>query len=70
MKRVAELQGQWFKNILMSIEKGANGQKKYKLILGPFPDMKTATSYKNHAKKNKKIAGFVVDLAEIKAAKK
>ncbi|MFK7978479.1 MAG: septal ring lytic transglycosylase RlpA family protein [Saprospiraceae bacterium] len=70
MKRVAELQGQWFKNILMSIEKGANGQKKYKLILGPFPDMKTATSYKKHAKKNKKIAGFVVDLAEIKAAKK
>jgi len=70
MKRVAELQGQWFKNILMSIEKGKDGSKKYKLILGPFPDMKTATSYKKHAKKNKKLAGFVVNLAEIKAAKK
>lgn len=70
MKRVAELQGQWFKNILISIEKGKDGSKKYKLILGPFPDMKTATSYKKHAKKNKKLAGFVVNLAEIKAAKK
>lgn len=70
MKRVAELQGQWFKNILMSIEKGADGKKKYKLILGPFPDMKTATSYKKHAKKNKKLDGFVVNLGEIKAAKK
>lgn len=70
MKRVAELQGQWFKNILMSIEKGKDGKKRYKLILGPFPDMKIATSYKKHAKKNKKLAGFVVSLAEIKAAKK
>lgn len=70
MKKVAELQGQWFKNILMSIEKGKGGAKKYKLILGPFPDMKTATSYKKHAKKNKKLDGFVVNLAEIKAAKK
>lgn len=70
MKRVAELQGQWFKNILMSIEKGKDGKKKYRLILGPFPDMATATSYKKHAKKKKKLNGFVVDLAEIKAAKK
>jgi len=70
MKLVAELQGQWFKNILMSIEKGKEGAKKYKLILGPFPDMATATSYKKHAKKNKKLDGFVVSLANIKAAKK
>jgi len=70
MKRVAELQGQWFKNILISIEKGKGGAKKYKLILGPFKDMATATSYKNHAKKKKKLNGFVVNLADIKAAKK
>lgn len=70
MKRVAELQGQWFKNILMSIEKGADGKKRYKLILGPFPDQKTATAYKNSAKKKKKLNGFVVNLGEIKAAKK
>ena len=70
MKKVAELQGMWFKNILMSVEKGEAGKKKYKLILGPFPDMATATSYKKHAKKNKKINGFVVNLENIKAAKK
>ncbi len=70
MKKVAELQGKWFKNILMSIEKGADGKKKYKIILGPFPDMATASSYKKHAKKNKKIDGFVVNLEDIKAAKK
>lgn len=69
MKKVAELQGQWFKNILVSIEKGDAG-KKYRIILGPFPDMATATSYKKHAKKNKKINGFVVNLEDIKAAKK
>ncbi len=70
MKKVAELQGKWFKNILMSVEKGEAGKKKYKIILGPFPDMATATSYKKHAKKNKKISGFVVNLEDIKAAKK
>jgi len=70
MKKVAELQGKWFKNILMSVEKGTAGKKKYKIILGPFPDLATATSYKNHAKRKKKIDGFVVNLESIKAAKK
>ncbi len=69
MRKVAELQGMWFKNILVSVEKGANNQPIYKLILGPFPDQKTATSYKKAAKKNKKIAGFVVSLEDIKADK-
>ena len=62
MKRVAELQGQWFKNILMSVEQGSGGGKIYKIILGPFPDQATATSYKKHAKRKKKLDGFVVSL--------
>lgn len=70
MKMVAELQGKWFKNILVSTEKGTGGKKKYRIILGPFPDSATATSYKNHAKKKQKVSGFVVNLEEIKAAKK
>lgn len=70
MKKVAELQGQWFKNILVSVEKGTDGKPIYKLILGPFPDQKTATAYKKAAKKNKKLNGFVVSLADIKAEKK
>ena len=69
LKRVAELQGMWFKNILISTEKGAKG-KLYKIILGPFPDQKTATAYKNSAKKKKKLNGFVVNLEDIKAEKK
>ncbi|MEM1124097.1 MAG: septal ring lytic transglycosylase RlpA family protein [Bacteroidota bacterium] len=68
MQKVAALQGQWFKNILVSIEKGAKG-KMYKIILGPFPDMASASAYKRAVKK-KKINGFVVNLEEIKAAKR
>lgn len=70
MKKVAELQGKWFKNILVSVEKGKDSKPVYKLILGPFPDQKTATAYKNAAKKKKKVSGFVVSLADIKAEKK
>ena len=63
MKKVAELQGKWFRNILMSVEKGSDGKKQYKLILGPFDDQASANAYKRAAKKNKKINGFVVDLS-------
>ena len=68
MTRVAQLQGLWFKNILISIEKGPNG-KVYKLILGPFPTQKAAGSYKKNMKKKKRIDGFVVDLKKIKSIK-
>jgi len=68
MQKVADLQGQWFKNILVSIEKGEKG-KRYKIILGPFADMASASAYKKAVKK-KKINGFVVNLEEIKASKK
>ncbi len=64
LKRIAELQGKWFNNILLNIERGANGMPVYKLILGPFADRATAESYKQRLKKKKKISGFVVDLAE------
>lgn len=63
MKQVAELQEKWFDNILVSVEKGKNGKPVYKLILGPFHDRPTAESYKIELKKNKKMDGFVVDLA-------
>lgn len=69
MKRVAELQGQWFKNILVSIEKSEKGEKRYKIILGPFMEMAAASAYKKAVKK-KKINGFVVNLEEIIPAKK
>ncbi len=64
MKQVAELQENWFNNILVSVEKGSEGKPMYKIILGPFADRTTAESYKRELKKNKKIEGFVVELAE------
>jgi len=64
LKQVATLQGKWFKNILMSIERGSNNEPVYKIILGPFPDQDTAESYKRHATK-KGVKGFVVSLENI-----
>ena len=63
MKQVAQLQEKWFNNVLVSVEKGADGKPIYKLILGPFDDRATAESYKKELKNNKKMDGFVVDLS-------
>jgi rare lipoprotein A len=65
MKQVADLQGKWFNNILVSVEKNKAGETSYKLILGPFPDRATADSYKEDLKKKKKMDGFVVDLSSL-----
>jgi len=65
-RKIAELQGEWFDNILMNMEKGKDGEKVYKIILGPFEDQKTATAY-NKSLKKKKMSGFVVSLKEAKA---
>lgn len=66
MKQVAELQEKWFKNILISVEKGAKNQPIYKILLGPFPDRSTAKSYEKDLKNKKKIDGFIVELSGIK----
>ncbi len=65
LKQVAELQEKWFKNILVSVEPGAEGKPLYKTILGPFPDRATAKSYQKQLKKKKGISGFIVDLSTI-----
>lgn len=61
IKQIAELQGKWFKNILVSVERGTNNTPVYKVILGPFTDRDKADSYKRHAAK-KGVKGFVIDL--------
>jgi len=68
-RKIAELQGKWFDNILMNMEKGEGETKVYKIILGPFDDEASASAYKASLKK-KKISGFVVDLAEGTTVKK
>ena len=66
MKKVADLQAQWFKNILVSVERGTGSKPSYKIILGPFVDMESAQAYKTSLKKKNNINGFVVNLGEIK----
>jgi rare lipoprotein A len=68
-RKIADLQEAWFDNILVNVEPGAKNEMSYKVILGPFPDNNTATSYKENLKKNKKIDGFVVDLAALQSGK-
>ena len=63
-RQVADLQSDWFKNILISVsEKGT--KTNYRIILGPFPDAKTAEAYKASLLKKKKRKGFVVDLSTL-----
>ncbi|WP_421799686.1 septal ring lytic transglycosylase RlpA family protein [Haliscomenobacter sp.] len=61
LDKVAELQGKWFDNILISMD----GGKKFRVILGPFDTEGSAKAYDNNLKK-KRIEGFVVNLAELK----
>lgn len=66
MQKVADLQAQWFDNILISIEPATGGKGTYKVILGPFADTKTAQHYQESLVSRYKIRGFVVDLAGLK----
>ena len=63
-RQVADLQSDWFKNILVSVA-GKGEATKYRIILGPFPDAKTADAYKASLLKKKKRKGFVVDLSTL-----
>jgi len=62
LKKVAELQGKWFTQILVSTEKVDRGNDVYKIILGQFETREQANAYKKDLKKNKRISGFVVGL--------
>ncbi len=64
LKKVAELQGKWFTQILVSTEKSESGNDVYKIILGQFETREQANAYKKDLKKNKRIAGFVVALGD------
>ena len=63
-RQVTDLQSDWFKNILISVS-GKGDATNYRIILGPFPDAKTAEAYKASLLKKKKRKGFVVDLSTL-----
>jgi rare lipoprotein A len=65
MRQIAELQGKFLKDVLLSVEKGPNNTTMYKVLLGPFPDRAAAEAYQKNVKKRFKLNGFIVDLATI-----
>ena len=65
LRQIADLQGKWFDNVLLSVEQGPNLQPVYKIILGPFEDRETATSYADSVRKKHNIKCFVVSLSDI-----
>ena len=60
VKYATDLQGKWFKDLLVKME-GAGTQTVYKILIGPFADKNAAVSYQQFAKK-KGLDGFVVAL--------
>jgi rare lipoprotein A len=65
-KQIAELQGKFFENILLSIEPSADGRSSiFKIILGPFSSAEAANNYKKDVKEKTGLNGFVVDLSQI-----
>ena len=68
-KKIADLQGNWFSSIMVNVEQGKKDEMVYKVILGSFTTQGEADVYKSNLKKNKKIDGFVVDLASFAPSK-
>jgi rare lipoprotein A len=65
LDKISALQAKWFNNILISVERDEKGETIYRFLLGPFPDLPTATSYKTHLKE-KGMDSFTVDLSGLK----
>ena len=61
VRYATKLQGEWFDDLLIKMDKGAGNQTIYKVIIGPFSDKNAAVSYQQFAKK-KGIDGFIVPL--------
>jgi rare lipoprotein A len=61
MKKVENLQGKSFDNVLVNIVKGTDGDPDYKILLGPFENMAQAETYLKGVKR-KNMSGFVVGL--------
>ena len=66
LKQVADLQGKWFDNILVSIEPATGNKSIYKVILGPFDTEDAANKYQDSLKKKYKINGFTINLGDLK----
>lgn len=65
LKKVAELQGKWFDDIMVSMGKDKSGAPLYKIIIGQFDTEKAANTYKASLAKKHRIKGFVTNLEEL-----
>jgi rare lipoprotein A len=64
MQKVVELQGKWFSDIFINIEKGSNNSNQYKVILGQYATQASAESYRKSLLTKHKLKGFVVDFSK------
>lgn len=65
LRKQAELQKLFFKNILINFDNVNTKTINYKILIGPFLTVNEATSYQKGLKK-KNITGFIVDLTTLK----
>lgn len=65
LKKQAELQNMYLKNILINYDKCGDGNYNYKIFIGPFTSSLEASSYQKSLKK-KNVTGFIVDLTTLK----
>ena len=66
LKKITELQGKWFDNIMVNAGRDKAGKPIYKIVLGPFNSFQSATNYDKSLAAKHKIKGFVVDLSKMK----
>ncbi len=63
LRKTAELQENYFRNVLVNVEKTASGEPLYRVMVGPFDDKNAALSCQKNLKK-RNIEGFIVDLSK------
>ncbi len=64
LRKQAELQNLFFKNILIQYDKVNKDTINYKVFIGPFETAAEAAGYQKSLKK-KNITGFIVDLTTL-----
>jgi rare lipoprotein A len=64
LRQVADLQEDWFNQVMVSVERDFDGYPIYKIILGPYATKSDAVNNQKSLKKKKKLSGFVIDLSK------
>jgi rare lipoprotein A len=65
VRYATQLQGKWFKNLMVKMDRTTDNHSIYKVLIGPFIDKNAAVSYQQFAKKQG-VDGFIVNIEEDK----